>query len=145
VHLIPAGVSLGRCNRDAVGAALGGLVGAAVGSSVTRGRDRTVGIIGGGVIGALVGASLGRAMDQTDQVCVGEALEHANNGERIVWASNAPNGTQNRYEVVPTETYQTSDGRYCREYQTTVVIGGQTERAYGTACRQPDGQWEKVT
>ena len=73
--------------------------------------------------------------------CVGEALEHAKNGERIVWTS----GSRNSYEVVPTETYQVGDGRYCREYQTTVVIGGQAERAYGTACRQPDGQWEKVS
>jgi surface antigen len=83
-------------------------------------------------------------MDQTDQVCVGEALEHANNGERIVWATPGANGAPSRYEVVPTETYQVDDGHYCREYQTTVVIGGRTERAYGTACRQPDGQWQKV-
>jgi surface antigen len=141
VHLVPAGPSFGRCNRDAVGAALGGLAGAAVGSAVTHGRDRAAGIVGGGVVGALVGAALGRAMDQADQVCVGEALEHAGNGERIVWtAAGGP-----AYEVVPTETFQADDGRYCREYQTTVIIGGQAERAYGTACRQPDGQWEKVS
>jgi hypothetical protein len=33
-------------------------------------------------------------------------------------------------------------GRYCREFQQQVAIGGHTERAYGTACRQPDGSWE---
>ena len=32
---------------------------------------------------------------------------------------------------------------YCREYTTTVVIDGRTERAHGTACRQPDGIWQR--
>lgn len=30
---------------------------------------------------------------------------------------------------------------YCREYQRSVVIGGVTQQAYGTACQGPDGQW----
>ena len=32
----------------------------------------------------------------------------------------------------------------CREYQTQVVIDGRTQNAYGTACRQPDGNWRVV-
>lgn len=31
----------------------------------------------------------------------------------------------------------------CREYQTTVLIGGNEERAYGNACPNPDGSWER--
>ena len=31
---------------------------------------------------------------------------------------------------------------YCREYQHTVTIDGKQEKAYGTACRQPDGSWK---
>jgi len=30
---------------------------------------------------------------------------------------------------------------YCREYTRHVVIDGRTQRAYGTACQQPDGTW----
>lgn len=30
---------------------------------------------------------------------------------------------------------------YCREYQSTVNIGGRLQRTYGTACQQPDGSW----
>jgi hypothetical protein len=30
-----------------------------------------------------------------------------------------------------------------REYQTTIKVGGETVRAYGTACLQPDGSWRK--
>jgi surface antigen len=36
-------------------------------------------------------------------------------------------------------------GAYCREFQQTVSIGGREERAYGTACRQPDGSWKVVS
>ena len=32
----------------------------------------------------------------------------------------------------------------CREYQTTIIIGGKPEKAYGRACRQPDGTWKQV-
>ena len=35
-------------------------------------------------------------------------------------------------------------GAYCREFQHTVTIGGKTEDAYGTACRQPDGTWKII-
>jgi hypothetical protein len=30
----------------------------------------------------------------------------------------------------------------CREYQTTITIGGVPQKAYGRACRQPDGTWK---
>ena len=29
----------------------------------------------------------------------------------------------------------------CREVERTVIIGGQAQRAYANACRQPDGTW----
>jgi hypothetical protein len=35
-------------------------------------------------------------------------------------------------------------GGTCREYQTTTMIGGVPQRAYGTACLQPDGTWRIV-
>ena len=44
--------------------------------------------------------------------------------------------------VTPTRTYKDDSGTYCREYQTTVTVGGEEQKAYGTACRQPDGQWK---
>ena len=46
--------------------------------------------------------------------------------------------------MTPTRTFQTASGQPCREYQQTVTIGGKTEEAYGTACRQPDGTWKIV-
>ncbi len=32
----------------------------------------------------------------------------------------------------------------CREYQTTVTIDGKPQKAYGKACRQPDGTWKQM-
>ncbi|MGB5177274.1 MAG: hypothetical protein WBP44_00955 [Gammaproteobacteria bacterium] len=38
-----------------------------------------------------------------------------------------------------------SSGRYCREFQHEITIGGKGEQGYGIACRQPDGNWEVVS
>lgn len=43
--------------------------------------------------------------------------------------------------VAPRERSENRTG--CREYQTTVVINGREERAYGTACPNQDGSWER--
>ncbi|MDF1793160.1 MAG: hypothetical protein P1U88_14685 [Thalassobaculaceae bacterium] len=40
--------------------------------------------------------------------------------------------------------FQDRYGRYCREYQSTAVIGGQRQQIYGTACRNPDGSWAPI-
>jgi hypothetical protein len=48
-------------------------------------------------------------------------------------------------DAVPASApYRTSDGRYCREYQAQVVVGGVPQPSYGTACQQPDGSWRVV-
>jgi hypothetical protein len=40
--------------------------------------------------------------------------------------------------------YQTTDGRYCREYQTVITVDGTARDSYGTACYAPDGTWRIV-
>ena len=44
----------------------------------------------------------------------------------------------------PTRTYQDGSGQYCREYRQTITLGDRTEQAFGSACRQPDGNWKVV-
>lgn len=61
-------------------------------------------------------------------------------GEKITWNEGGASGA-----VTATRDGTTSSGRYCREFQQTVTIGGKTENAYGTACQQPDGAWEVVS
>jgi hypothetical protein len=60
-------------------------------------------------------------------------------GEPIYWSEGGVDG-----EVVTTREGHTGDGRYCREFQQDVTIGGREEQAYGTACQQPDGSWQVV-
>jgi surface antigen len=138
---VPFDIGLGRCNRDLLGAVLGGVAGGAIGASVTKGDDRVVGIVGGTIIGAIIGGVIGRSMDRVDQNCVGQALEHAEDGRQVRW--RAPNGYD--YEVEPRRTYTAPSGQYCREYTTTAVVGGRAERVYGTACRNADGSWRLVS
>lgn len=56
-------------------------------------------------------------------------------GQNITWE----NGT-----ITPLRDGHDSNGAPCREFRRTVTIGGTTQEAYGTACRQPDGAWKIV-
>lgn len=48
-------------------------------------------------------------------------------------------------QAVPaSDVYQTQSGQYCREYQSSVRVGGQMQYGYGTACQGPDGDWRVV-
>lgn len=76
-----------------------------------------------------------------DLGCAVQVFERAPTGQRIVW-DNPDLST--RYTLTPTRTYETEQGRYCREYTSEALVGGQPQQVYGTACRQPDGSWEII-
>ncbi len=134
---IPYGIDTGSCNRAAIGAVLGGAAGGVVGSQVAGHDDRAVGIVAGTLIGALFGGLIGDAMDRADYACMGQAFEYVPDGRPVTWRD--PNGRD--YRVIPDDSYQTGDGRYCRKYATSAVVDGRTETVTGTACREPDGSW----
>ncbi len=134
----------GSCHRDLVskelvGTVLGGAVGAAGGSQIGKGNGQIASLIAGTIIGGLIGGSVGRSMDRVDMQCVGQALEYAQTGQPIAWRNPDRNVA---YTVTPMRTYEVRDGRYCREYRESAVIGGRAQQVYGTACRQPDGSWQ---
>lgn len=132
---------IGTCNRETLGALLGAAVGGATGAKLGTGDGKILASIGGAVLGVLIGGNIGRAMDQVDQHCIGQVLERAPTGQSVVWQDAERNA---EYDVTPTRTYQSPSGQYCREYETKIVIDGRVENAYGTACRQPDGSWQKA-
>ena len=122
------------------GAALGGLLGSQIGS----GRGQLVATGAGVLLGALVGSSIGKSLDDVDRLKADQAYSQAQSapvGETIAW--NNPN-SGNSGTVTPVRDGTSSSGAYCREFQQTVTVGGKTENAYGTACRQPDGSWKIV-
>jgi surface antigen len=125
-------------------AALGGLGGAAFGGLIAAAACGGGAAIAGSVIGgALLGGLVGNLLDQRDKRLAAEAqqraLESAPTGKAVAWTNP---DTGHSGTVTPVRTYQ-SAGTYCREYQHTVTIDGKQEKAYGTACRQPDGSWSE--
>lgn len=135
---VPIDIVTGRCNREVMGQVLGAATGGYVGSKVGGNEtERLIAVAAGTFAGMVIGGEIGRSIDRSDQLCVDQALEHAPDGNRIVWNDN-----NRQYAVTPQETYQDRDGRYCREYQMVSDIDGRSQQVYGTACRQEDGSWQ---
>ncbi|WKE66350.1 RT0821/Lpp0805 family surface protein [Gallaecimonas kandeliae] len=60
--------------------------------------------------------------------------------ESIQWSQGNASGS-----VTPIREGTSTSGRYCREFQQQVQVGGRSQQAYGTACRNADGSWEIVS
>ena len=94
----------------------------------------------GTLLGAFIGRDISASLDGADLACAGLAAERAHNAPietRISW-NNPENGHSGTLTPIG-ESIHRATGRYYREYQQTVAVGGKTEQAYGTACRQPAG------
>ncbi len=153
------GLSLGACTQGPNGemqtplggtkqtlGTLGGAgAGAFIGSQIGHGTGNLAATAIGGLLGAFIGSEVGKSLDRADQQYMQQTtqrtLESAPAGQSSTW-QNPDSGHSGT--VTPVRTYQTDSGQYCREFQQTVTIGGQTQQAYGTACRQPDGSWRVV-
>ncbi len=118
LHLVPYGIDRGLCDRNILAADL-------------KAGDAAAAPM-------LVGSLLGAKMDPVDQSCVGNVLEFAPDQQRVLWR-NPDSGLT--YTVVPTQTYETSRGVYCRDYLASAVIGGQLRETHERACRQAHGRW----
>ncbi|MEX2644001.1 MAG: RT0821/Lpp0805 family surface protein [Acetobacterales bacterium] len=129
--------------KEGLGTVLGGVAGAVAGAQIGGGRGRDVAIATGAVLGALVGNEAGKSLDRADKIAMSRTtqntLETQPSGTTATWR-NPDSG--NYGTVTPKPAVQTASGQYCREFQQTVTVGGATEQAYGTACRQPDGTWK---
>jgi surface antigen len=122
----------------ATGAATGGLIAAAADGS-------TEAVIAGVLLGGLLGGAVGSVLDDMDRQYAATSayrgLEYEPSGASSEWY-NPDSG--NSGSITPTHTYRAASGAYCREFTQTVTIDGWSERAYGTACRQPDGSWRII-
>lgn len=129
--------------KETMGGILGGVAGGVLGSQIGKGTGTTVAVIAGTMLGAGLGSSIGKSLDDVDKMKLKQAnqtaLETVPDGGRTTWRN--PN-TGNSGAAIPTRTWTDNDGTPCREFTQEVVIGGKTESAYGTACRQADGSWK---
>ncbi len=143
-------VLLAACGEDTgtkqtFGTLLGAGAGALIGSQIGSGTGQLAAVAIGTLAGAYVGSEVGKSLDRADRAAMQQttqsSLESTPSGTTTEWR-NPDSG--NSGTITPQPAYESSSGQYCREYQQTIVVGGQTENAYGTACRQPDGTWKIV-
>ena len=123
------------------GAALGGLLGSQIGGGKGQLAATAIGVL----LGGYAGNSLGKSLDRADRTYASQAQQQAYQApiqQPIAW-NNPQSGNSGTITPVREGT-NTRTNEYCREYQTTVNVGGKSESAYGTACRQPDGSWRVV-
>ena len=134
----------GGLDGATVGPVIGGLAGGFLGSQFGEGSGKTVAAIGGALAGAWVGSQVVKGLSAQDRKYYDQAATQAATapvGQQITWY-NPNSGAQG--SITPTRQGTSSAGETCREYQQTVTIGGKTEKAYGTACKQPNGSWRIV-
>lgn len=143
-------LSLSACQSDngneTVGTLLGAGLGAWLGNEIDGGRNRVAGTMIGFMAGAMIGNSIGKKLDKADRALAADAqyrsLEKSRSGQRTEWYN--PDSGHRGYYVPERAVLDENTDRYCREYTHTVMIGGKEEKAYGKACRQPDGTWQIV-
>lgn len=139
-----AGCEQGAGNKQRLGTGVGAVLGGVAGSQLGSGSGRLWATGAGTLLGALAGSEIGKSLDRADRVYMARANDQAKEapiGETISW-NNPERDT--RGSVTPVRDGYSQNGRYCREFQQVVVIGGREQEAYGTACQQPDGSWEIV-
>jgi surface antigen len=136
--------SLANMTSDNPKAVLGSLGGAAAGAGIAAiAGGNPAAIVISAVAGGLLGGAIGHHLDSKDKqmaaATAARAFESTPTGQSSAW-KNPDSG--NSGTITPTKTYQASSGQYCREYRQEIVVGGEKQQAYGTACRQPDGSWK---
>lgn len=135
----------GGINKQTGGAVLGGVGGAVAGAQFGKGKGKLAATALGTLLGAFVGSQVGASLDRADEMYATHAgqtaFETVPSGQTVAW-NNPDSG--NSGTITPTRTYEPAPGQYCREYQQTVIVGGEEQSSYGTACRMPDGAWKIV-
>jgi surface antigen len=146
-----AGLALAGCvtdggNKEIAGTLLGAGLGGFAGSKIGSGKGQLAAVAAGTLLGGFLGQNIGQSLDKADKLYAERAFNRASKapvGQTIVW-NNPDSGNRGTVTTVRDGT-NTGTGAYCREYQTTVMVGGRSEQAYGTSCRQPDGSWQIVS
>ena len=134
----------GTYNKATTGAALGAITGSALAYGLGKDSSKkNLWLIAGAAAGGLIGNNIGAKLDARDRLLLGEPLqqtmEHGPTNSVGSW-SNPDSG--NSGTVTPTQTMMSANSQPCREFQTTVNIGGELSQAFGTACRMVDGSWK---
>jgi surface antigen len=134
------GVRAGRCDRDRAGAALGAVVGGAIGAAVSDDDNRLIAILAGATIGAVIGHEIGDEMDDDDRACFGHSLELLEDGHKVVW-DGSKRGML--YTLTPDRRFE-HDGRVCRHFTLLREFDGRKLAKEANACRFGEGDWRMI-
>ncbi len=124
-----------------IGAILGGIVGNQIGPDPSN--NSTNAVIGA-VLGGAAGAAIGENARQCDEYYAAQAYYSAFDNDPYVQSDWSNPYTGNYGTVRPMAWYDGPYGEDCREFESTIWVGGRRQIATGTACRQPDGTWQVV-
>lgn len=150
VALVGTCLVLGGCStpptKQQTGAGVGAALGAALGYGLGKGHhNKELAIALGAIFGAVAGDYVGAQMDERDRLMAAQNLQYSlelhPDGTTSAWQN--PN-SGNKGSSYPTSTSILTDGTPCREFTSTIVVGGEKYQGYGTACRQADGSWKII-
>ena len=132
-------------SKQTLGTLLGSVGGAIAGSQFGSGKGQLAATAAGALLGAVVGGEIGKSLDNADRIAMQHAEEQATHspiGETVHWSN--PDSGHSGSVTATREGRHSSTGEYCREFQQTITVGGQTEQAVGTAGQNPDGTWRII-
>ncbi|MEK9671054.1 MAG: RT0821/Lpp0805 family surface protein [Rhodospirillaceae bacterium] len=149
--MLMAAVTLGACvtngqggygQKQGWGTVLGAGTGALVGSQLGSGRGKLAMVAIGALAGSMIGSEVGASLDRADQAYHARTQNAALNSADWQTVSWSNPDTGHGGSVTPVRTMRQGNyGPVCREYRTTITVGGRVEEGYGTACREADGSW----
>ena len=131
--------------KQSIGTLLGAGLGALAGSQPGGGKGQLAAVAVGALAGAWAGSEIGKSLDKADRMyaerTAQNGLEYNQTGQQVAW-KNPDSGNSGTF--TPTATYQLDNGTNCRDFETTIYVGGEKETGVGRACRRPDGTWQIV-
>ena len=98
--------------------------------------------VNGPVLAGTLATSLDSALTAADRTAAQQAAQKAfalaPAGQPVAWR-NSDAGTSGSFTAG--RIFLRNDGLYCRKFDQTVTVGGETQQGQGMACRQADGTW----
>ena len=129
--------------KQGIGTVTGMVLGGKIANDFAKGsKNENIWTLAGVTLGAFMGNEIGAALDQQDLIMAQktqyQALEYNKVNVKSTW-SNPDTG--NSGKIYPTRTFNRGE-QPCREFTQAITIAGETETAFGIACRMADGSWQ---
>ncbi len=126
-----------------LGTGLGAIAGGVVGSQIGRGGGRAVATGVGVVTGAVIGNQVGQSIDNANRSNYPLSPSYSYDPDGTPFSAGYVPYTANYVAppAMPPIYVDPSAGTYCRPFSQEILIDGQRQESYGTACLQPDGTW----